>query len=234
MDYNILVWIVLALSFVLIVLFLKNKKGNSEPTKSMSEQDKEKLMIQKGIDGELATRKILEALPFNNVVLGNVYIPKKQGMEQTQVDLICITEKAIFVIENKNYSGRVYFDRTKGYKDWIYYVGKNKYTFFSPEKQNEVHINALANIFKDIGKDKMISLIVFGDKSDLSNVQRCKKHIVINQKELSSTIKAIHSKSTTSFTQKQMTYYSNLISPFVDESEERRIEHSKNFATTKK
>ena len=42
-------------------------------------------------------------------VLRNIYVPKNNG-ETSEIDVVFITQKGIFVIESKNYSGWIFGD----------------------------------------------------------------------------------------------------------------------------
>lgn len=58
--------------------------------------------------------KLLNLLGRKGKVLRNVYIPKDNN-ETSEIDVLFITQKGIFVIESKNYSGWI-FGSEKQYK----------------------------------------------------------------------------------------------------------------------
>ena len=60
---------------------------------------------------------------YHGMMLQNVYIPKRNG-ETTEIDLLYITEKGIFVIESKNYSGYIFGSETNRSWTSTYYAGK--------------------------------------------------------------------------------------------------------------
>ena len=96
-------------------------------------------------------------------ILRNLYLFKENG-ETTEVDLVYITKKGIFVFESKNYSGTV-----KGYKDdlmWeVEYKNGTSYPFYNPIRQNETHIRCLRSI---VGDDIPIySIVVFSNEARL-------------------------------------------------------------------
>ncbi|MCR5097842.1 MAG: NERD domain-containing protein [Lachnospiraceae bacterium] len=62
-------------------------------------------------------------------VLRNVYLPKDNG-ETSEVDVIFITQKGIFVFESKNYSGWIFGDEKS-----------QKWTAMLPNKQKKVSWN---------------------------------------------------------------------------------------------
>lgn len=64
----------------------------------------------KGRYGEMLTAgklHFLRLLGHKGKVLSNVYIPKEDG-ETSEIDVMFLTEKGIFVIESKNYSGWIF------------------------------------------------------------------------------------------------------------------------------
>ena len=77
-----------------------------------------------------------------NQIFRNVYIAKNSGDGTAEIDMIVLSRKAIFVIETKNYSGKIYGD-TK-YEKWIQYApsGKKSY-FYSPILQNKNHVKVV-------------------------------------------------------------------------------------------
>lgn len=65
-----------------------------------------------GAYGEKLTAKELKWVNFfgrKGKILRNIYIPKENG-ETSEIDLLYITQKGIFVFESKNYSGWVFGD----------------------------------------------------------------------------------------------------------------------------
>ena len=102
-----------------------------------------------------------ETIPNKQYVINDIYL-KDQNGRTCQIDHIVINENGIFVIETKNYSGRIY-----GKEDHQYWTqtfkSRNrqakKYKFYNPIKQNETHIYMLR---KTIGTKLPIkSIVVF-------------------------------------------------------------------------
>ena len=94
-----------------------------------------------GKHGEkLTERKLMFVQLFGRKgkVLKNVYLPKENG-ETSEVDIIFITQKGIFVFESKNYSGWIFGDE-KG-KTWTAMLpNKQKNQFYNPIMQNRTHL----------------------------------------------------------------------------------------------
>ncbi|MBQ4649169.1 MAG: NERD domain-containing protein [Firmicutes bacterium] len=132
-----------------------------------------------GKQGELLASSKLGWIKFwgyDGMVLHNVYIPKRNG-ETTEIDLLFITEKGIFVIESKNYSGYIFGNEL--YKTWTstLYAGKTwygakkveKYHFYNPIWQNKTHIKYLKELLTE-WDIPMYSLVVFSDRCELKDV----------------------------------------------------------------
>lgn len=73
-------------------------------------------------------------------IFRNVYIPKKGG-RTSEIDLLVVSRKGIFVFESKNYSGKIYGDALRA--KWIQYLGGKKTYFYSPLAQNKNHAKHL-------------------------------------------------------------------------------------------
>lgn len=80
-----------------------------------------------------------------NQILRNVYIPTKNG-KTSEIDLLVISKKGLFVFEVKNYGGNVYGDTKR--EKWIQYIGKQKHFFYNPLLQNKNHVKHLKEYLK--------------------------------------------------------------------------------------
>ena len=108
-------------------------------------------------------------------ILTNLYIPKESG-GTSEIDVLYITCKGLFVVENKDYVGYIFGNEFN--KNWTVtlYAGKSwydgkkvkKYQFFNPVWQNRTHIkNLKAYLNSDI---RVFSLITFGNRGDLKSI----------------------------------------------------------------
>lgn len=130
---------ILILLVVFLIAFSKTPKG-------------------KGIIGELKVKLILgKTKKGEKYVLNNILFDT--DTKSCQIDHILINKNGVFVIETKNYSGRIY--GTDKEHEWtqVLQYGKVKNRFYSPVKQNQTHIYEIKKV---IGNDVPIkSLIVF-------------------------------------------------------------------------
>ena len=123
----------------------------------------------KGRRGEKLTARELKLVSFfgrDGKTLRNVYVPTSDG-KTSEIDLLYITRKGIFVFESKNYSGWVFGDE-KG-KYWtVMLPNREKNKLFNPIIQNNTHIKWL-RVY--IGNDvPLFSIIVFSERCELKKV----------------------------------------------------------------
>lgn len=122
---------------------------------------------QKGSDFENTVYNIVTEFIEPENVYKNMYIKRKNG-RLTEMDIIAVHQTGIYVFECKNYSG------------WIFGNGKNrawlqtfkngdKYKFYNPIFQNEIHINAVKKLLNNY-KIPYFSIIVFGNQCELKNI----------------------------------------------------------------
>jgi hypothetical protein len=171
-----LFWLIITLSIVYSIFILVY---NSPKAKGSRLENKIHLLLEK------------IALKYEGFALKDLMLP--MGESTTQIDNILMTPQALFVIEAKNYKGRIFGSfhqdqwtltskTTKTYKNKR---GKsyqksfiNKYQFYNPIKQNETHVNALKKFIK-LGFP-IYNLVVFGNMADLKEVKDDLGHSVIN------------------------------------------------------
>lgn len=122
-----------------------------------------------GKHGEKLTErelKLVKLLGRKGKTLRNVYLPKDNG-ETSEVDLIYITQKGIFVFESKNYSGWIFGDEKN--KNWTAMLpNKQKNQFYNPIMQNKTHLKWMSNF---VGEDiPLFSIIIFSERCELKKV----------------------------------------------------------------
>lgn len=135
---------------------------NYENTGQIGEFATEYALTNNNLDGEL-------------VVLKNIYIPT-QG-KTTEIDVLMIHEKGIFVFESKNYSGWIFGSEDQlNWTQSLQNGEKNK--FYNPIRQNRTHIKALAE-FLEKPLSEFISYIVFSERCTLKKVPEDTEDIII-------------------------------------------------------
>lgn len=152
------------------------------------------VLWNKGLYGEYLTYKNLKTLEAHGAkFLFNVYIPKNNG-ETTEIDVLMISPKGIFVFESKNYGGWIFGGENQ--KTWYQTLpisrGKcHKEKFYNPIMQNNAHIKHLKQF---LGEDiSMKSIVVFSDRCTLKRMDlHSRESIVIHRGRVLSTVVSMY------------------------------------------
>lgn len=148
-----------------------------------------------GKHGEKLTErelKLVKLLGRKGKTLRNVYLPKDNG-ETSEVDLIYITQKGIFVFESKNYSGWIFGDEKS--KNWTAMLpNKQKNQFYNPILQNRTHLKWMRHF---VGGDiPLFSIIVFSERCELKKVTVESEDIRVIKRDLTyATVRDIWDKN---------------------------------------
>jgi hypothetical protein len=145
----------------------------------------------KGKRGEKLTERELNLVKFfgrDGKVLRNVYVPKANG-ETSEIDVVFITQKGIFVIESKNYSGWIFGDEKSSY--WtVMLPNKTKSRFYNPVKQNRTHIKWLSQYLNN--EVPLFSIVAFSERCELKKVTIDSQDIhVIKRDRIYATVRNI-------------------------------------------
>jgi len=115
-----------------------------------------------------------DVLEENISDLHGIYL--SENGKYTQIDDIVIGNKAVWVIEAKDYNGKV---TATDDKHWEVITRGNKSTFkYSPIKQNETHINVLKQYLNDMNVE-FRSMIVYGAYTELRDMRENTKNVPI-------------------------------------------------------
>jgi hypothetical protein len=108
-----------------------------------------RLPVVKGFWGELIVKIVIgktsEKIGKEKFVINNFLMQLDTG-KTSQTDHIVINSNGVFVIETKNYSGRIYGNDTQ--KEWtqVLNYGKVKNKFYNPVKQNATHVHLIKKL----------------------------------------------------------------------------------------
>ena len=141
----------------------------------------------RGMQGEAATALDLTLaglLGHDGRLLRNLYVPCGNG-RTTEIDLLYITRKGLFVIEKKNYAGWIFGSEDS--QNWtvsLYagrdFLGRSKtetHQFYNPIRQNQTHIGCLT---RWLGRSvPMFSLVIFSSRCQLKNVPRSTRSVIL-------------------------------------------------------
>lgn len=118
----------------------------------------------RGYMGEFWVRKELEKLPKDEyILLNDIMIQDENGTHQ--IDHIVLSNYGLFVIEMKNYYGRIKGEEFN--HKWCQYLGRNRYYFYNPIHQNYGHIESLSNLL-NIDRNFFVSIICFSNQARLN------------------------------------------------------------------
>ena len=118
--------------------------------------------------GEYLTEYALgkDNLPGYRKMIHNVYVPYKG--RTTEIDIVMVHERGIFILESKNYSGWVFGSAEQ--QKWTQSLQNGeKHQFFNPIKQNATHCKAIGE-FLGIDAANIFSYIVFSTRCVLKKV----------------------------------------------------------------
>ena len=145
----------------------------------------------KGRHGEqLAARQLKQLSRFmgEGKVLCNAYVPKSDGTT-SEIDVLFITSRGVFVIESKNYSGWIFGNEAD--RNWTACLQSGqKNRFYNPIRQNRTHIRWLGRYLGD--SVPLYSLIVFSERCELKKITVASDDVaVIKRNELGRTVRRI-------------------------------------------
>lgn len=107
--------------------------------------------------GEQMTKLMAKIELPDTLVLHDVLIDGEEN-QTSQIDLLLIGDKGIYVVEVKTYTdARIYGDAKK--QNWYYYRGGQKYEIYSPYKQNQNHIKHLKRFLTKFGEIPYFSIL---------------------------------------------------------------------------
>lgn len=185
-DLRVLFVLIIIIFFIVRKKIKKNKKYNEYKNSAYYQVTKTPYIAikhDKGKYGEYLTYKYLKSFEESGArFLFNLYIPKKDG-KTTEIDILMICSKGVFVFESKNFSGWIFGDECQ--KDWYQTLPKGrgksqKEHFHNPIMQNNAHIKHLKAFLGE--KIPMRSIIVFSERCTLKDIKiRSSEIHVINR-----------------------------------------------------
>lgn len=158
--------------------------------------------------------------------LFNLYIPKGED-GTTEIDVLMISPKGLFVFESKNYSGWIFGSehQPKWYQTLPQGRGKShKEAFYNPIMQNKTHIKHLKAMLGET--IPMHSIITFSDRCTLKNVQVKSTDIhVINRNEVVGVVATIASRQPDILTTAQIQEIHDLLYPYTQTDDAVKQKH---------
>ena len=213
---------------IIIILIDKSKDYKNSAYYQITKQPYFSVKRDIGKYGEYLTYKYLRNFETVDAkFLFNIYIPK-ENYETTEIDVLMISHKGIFVIESKNYSGWIFGSESQ--KNWYQTLpkGKNcshKVPFYNPIMQNRSHIKYLKALLGE--QIPMRSIIVFSDRCVLKHIKIYSNDIsVINRYNVAPVITEIYNQTSINLlTEKDIADIYNKLYPYTQVDEITKIQH---------
>jgi hypothetical protein len=157
-------------------------------------------------------------------ILRNVYLPKGEGSEETsEVDVIFITQKGIFVFESKNYSGWIFGNESDTL--WTATLANgDRNKFYNPILQNKTHIKWMREFVGD--KIPLFSIIVFSERCELKKITMESMDVeVIQRDQTHATVRDIWDQNPDVLTKEEVTALYEKLYPLTQVSQEVKDKH---------
>lgn len=151
-------------------------------------------------------------------VINDVIIPN--GNRTAQIDHIYFAKNGVFLIETKNYSGRVYGNEEQTYWTQVLSYGNEKNSLYNPIKQNSTHMYALKKI---IGSSVEVTPLVIFVQGNTEYINSKKVYTLRQARDLILN-------SPTKFSEKNISNWYSKIQYYKDHpisTKEEHIEHVK-------
>lgn len=210
---------------VITVLLYKYKQYKKSSYYQITKNPYLFIRFDKGKYGEYLTYKCLRYFENNGSrFLFNIYIPKGE-YKTTEIDVLLICSKGLFVFESKNYSGWIFGNETQ--RNWTQIIYDNKERFYNPIMQNKSHIKHLKNL---VGENvPMRSIIVFSDRCTLKDITIKSDGIsVINRYNLKPVVMQICNQTQIDLlTETEINDIYNKLYPYTQVNYEEKIQHIK-------
>lgn len=163
---------VLLLAFLIFAFWWKNKEYKKTAYYQVTNNPLLQVRFDPGLYGEYLTYKHLKVQEEKGAkFLFNLYVPKANG-ETSEIDVMMIHPKGIFVFESKNYSGWIFGSETQKMWTQTLPAGRgrsHKESFYNPIMQNQSHIKHLNAFLGEYVPTR--SVIVFSERCTLKKLQ---------------------------------------------------------------
>jgi len=166
-------------------ILTSEKGGKKDQTQTSGDNQKSTAEI-KGIFGERLVFAVLKDLPKDYVLLSDLVV--SNGAGYTQIDHVVVSPYGIFVLETKNFTGKIIGSRDA--EMWTQVVKNKQMMRQNPIVQNAVHVDALQKL---LSKDKtapIIPIVVMTGNCTLKVDKLTRQDHVVHVGDLLSVIKS--------------------------------------------
>lgn len=228
--------LLLPLAILIIIYCIADKQYKKTTYYEITRSPFLAVRFNTGKNGEYLTYKALKQQEASGAkFLFNVYIPKSNG-ETSEIDVMMIHQKGIFVFESKNYSGWIFGNETQRMWTQTLPAGRgrsHKESFYNPIMQNHSHIKHLQSYLEE--KIPMHSVIVFSERCTLKSIQVKSSDIyVIKRSSVQNAVNKICNTLSEDIlsTNDILRIYHKLL-PFAQTTDEMKAQHIKNIQANK-
>ena len=154
--------------------------------------------------------------------LVNLYIPYKG--RKTELDVIMIHEKGIFVFESKNYSGWIFGSADQ--QKWTQcFPNKEKHQFYNPIMQNHTHIKALSE-YLQLPIDAFSSYIIFHEHCELKKVpENTEAYVIVKRNDMLKKLRRVLSDRQIIYTHDQIDAFVNRLESTGNADDDQKKQH---------
>ncbi len=163
--------------------------------------------------------ELLKVKGYNGNILHNLYIPYNNG-KTSEIDILFITKKGIFVIESKNYSGWIYGSEKDQY--WTVCDKRDRWKLYNPIKQNQGHINTIHQHLRGI---PCFSLIVFSERCELKKININSDVYVFKRDKMFFKVSEIFKNFPDVMDENQVNYVTDYMKRFCDADKNIKTSH---------
>lgn len=181
--------------------------------------------------GEYLIDYALNILPGYAKKLCNVYLPYKG--RTSEIDVIMLHEKGIFVFESKNYSGWIFGDEKSQY--WTQCLNaKKRNRFYNPIMQNHTHIKALQEYLALKSTQRIFSYIIFSQRCELKKISNSSENItVVRRPDMLKALRRKMENLLPFYSKEQIDEMYEALLPLTDVTEAEKNEHIKQIEEIK-
>ena len=207
---------------------------NKAVNKAMREAMKPVKSQLKGAMGEALTSAVINLSALCGIKgrqLNNLYIPMSNG-NTTEIDLVFLTEKGVYVIENKSYSGIINGEIAQ--REWLVTAPSGKtYGLYNPIMQNQGHIKAIKSYLENNSpifaekEIKFFSVVVFSDSCILKiGNEKLTDSGVVFRSQLVFTLKELWNLSESALNDTEINEIFDLLKSFQKPDKAKAEEHN--------
>lgn len=166
--------------------------------------------------------------------LFNIYVPKKEE-ETTEIDVLMISSKGLFVFESKNYSGWIFGNDSQKYWYQTLPSGRSrshKEKFYNPVFQNNTHVKYLKSLLGNVLP--IYSIIAFSERCTLKNINVNNSNVeIINRNQVYNIVSSIYNDTPTEvLSNEQINNIYNKLYPYTQVDEVTKQKHIDNINTS--